>query len=364
MKKGYYHSIIVGFFFLILLPLVLMPFMKNRPAENRQLAERPLLWENGGFNSTFPEEMDAYFQDHFAGRTQMIDLYARMVAGVFGQSANEKVVLGKEGWLFFQDTVKDFEGTSTLSPSEMDRLIATLERVNFLLERRGQRFIIVIPPNKNSIYGEYMPKSYVRAEGPSNYDRLLQAKTLPILDLRNILENAPGQTYYQTDTHWNAYGARLAANAMLEEIGKRTGIVPNQFPMEDSALLRPENIKGDLAQMLYPYWTPLETESSYVDIPQSFRTVGRYHGPEDPQITTIQEGGLPLSLYVLRDSFFNALVPYFSDTFQNVYYTRQMPLSFETDKAKTADLVILEITERRLFELLEMEPDIDGFIQE
>jgi hypothetical protein len=118
--------------------------------------------------------------------------------------------------------------------------------------------------------------------------------------------------------------------------------------------------------MLYPYWTPSEADYSYPGGERRYATVGTYRSPEDARITTRFDEGLPLSLYMMRDSFTNALLPYLSDAFRDAHYTRQMPLALESDVALAADVVVLEIAERRLPELLSaapivMAPQADAF---
>ena len=336
------------FFVLILAPLVLMPWSRNRQTENRLPAPPPELTKDGVFNLSLPGETEEYFKDRFAGRTQMIEAYSRLLGGLFGVSANDKVVLGREGWLFFGETVGDFDGSAALSDTEMELLISDLLEIKSAAEARGQVFLLAVAPNKNTIYGGQMPARYRKTGKPTNFDRLLQAEGLDCIDLRAALA-ASGQTaYYKTDTHWNGLGARIAAREIMLAIEEKTG-AKARFDWDGEAF-EPGAVTGDLGQMLYPANPPEEPDRIYADTGQRYSAIGRYRSPDDLHITT-ESDGAPLRVAMYRDSFANALIPYFSNAYSDVYYTRQTPPPMDSAEVLEADVIVFEIAERRLGEL-------------
>ena len=56
---------------------------------------------------------------------------------------------------------------------------------------------------------------------------------------------------------------------------------------------------------------------------------------------------------IFRDSFFNAQVQFFSESFAYVQYQRGVPYDFSLAESLNADIVILEIVERNIPKLLE-----------
>jgi len=338
------------FFVLIITPLALMPWAQNQLTENRLPAPLPEIFKDGALNLSLPEDAEEFFKDRFAGRTMMIDAYSRVVGGIFGVSANDKVILGRDGWLFFQETVGDFVGSAALSDAQMDSLVRYLIEIKRTAEARGQTFLIAVAPNKNTIYGEYMPSGYRRTDKPTNYERLLIAEGLDCIDLRTALL-APEQTlYYKTDTHWNGSGARIAAHEIMLAIEERTGVKAGID--WNAGVSEIGMVTGDLGRMLYPAYPPVELDNLYDDVAQRYSTIGRYQSPDDLRITT-ESDGAALRVVMFRDSFANALIPYFSNAYSNVHYSRQTPLPLDSSAVLEADVIVLEIAERRLGELLD-----------
>jgi hypothetical protein len=110
-------------------------------------------------------------------------------------------------------------------------------------------------------------------------------------------------------------------------------------------------ITGDLGQMLFPVNPPLEADLIFDDARQNFTAVGRFRTLDDMHITT-ESDGAPLRVAMYRDSFANWLIPYFSNAYSNVYYTRQTPPPMDRSEFIEADVVVFQIVERRLGELL------------
>ena len=355
MKKFGSIFFCVVFFAIIIAPTTLMPWTQNKRAENRLPAPPPELIKEGKLNLSLPDETEAYFDDNFAGRTKMIDAYSRVIGSVFGVSANDKVIMGRDGWLFFQETAGDFDGSAAISDSEMEKLIQELLEFKKSAQLRGQVLLIAVAPNKNTIYGEFMPYGYKQTGNPTNFERLMAAEGLDIIDLRPVLLSAGRTTYYKTDTHWNSLGARFAAREIMLAIEKNTGAGAG-FDWE-SGTSGTDRIIGDLAQMLYPEKPPEESDFIFSDTEQNYSTVGRYRSPDDLHITT-KSDGTPLRVVMYRDSFANALIPYFSNAYSDVYYTRQTPLPMDSEVVLEADVIVLEIAERRLGEIIGITQDM------
>ncbi len=346
MKKLWETVYAFMFFCLLLLPIAWMPFAKEASTENRVLAEMPSVTVDGRINAKYFSQVDAFFQDHFAFRSTMVNAFGHLMTDVFHESPNDKVIVGKNGWLYFSETLGDYDGSTRLSDAEIRRIALVLRQMG---QSSGAVFLVAIAPNKNTLYPQYMPDSFRKTALPSNLERLYMYEGIDFVDLRPVLTgNDP--LYYRTDTHWNARGARAAAKAIMEAITERTGA----YVQRDwqNAPYTQSFRTGDLARMIYPYATG-EADVVFSDTSQEFVTVGRYKSPEDINIVT-SGGSVGLRVFMLRDSFANALLPYFSNGYSDVAYTRQMP--FPLNAAMDSDIIVLEIAERRLPELLNAAP--------
>ncbi len=352
MKKTTAVIICVLFFGVLLLPGALLPLTGDEPIGNIPLAQMPELIVEDTLNLQFPAQMEDYFQDRFFGRADLIGVYSTITGNVFGVSSSDTVIWGEDGWLFFGETVGDYEGSSTFDEEQSAKIVRTLEMINEEIIGRGGEFLLAVAPNKNTLYGEYMPDNYVKNEGTSNYDIVLTGNYASV-DLATAFNEQDRELYFKTDSHWNGEGARLAAGVIMEKIEEMTG----EAVHFDWQGVEPEATtkEGDLAVMLYPADTPLEADVMYADAEQEFS--GRIRSPEEMNITTTSDGA-PLNVFMMRDSFTNSLINYFSNGYEQMHYTRIMPLPLEMSEAHEADVYVLEIVERRLPELLLSAPSM------
>ena len=74
-------------------------------AENRTAAEAPVLWDEQGVNLHFLSDAGAWFEDHFAFRNEWVTGYALLAGKLFGTSSQERVIVGREGWLYYKDSL-------------------------------------------------------------------------------------------------------------------------------------------------------------------------------------------------------------------------------------------------------------------
>jgi len=189
---------------------------------------------------TWPDKFLEYFRDNFGLRRDLLYLHNWSRVKIFRTSSSERVILGKDKWLFYtgSNLIDDFQGLTPFSETELDRWRNVIEGRQAWLAERGIRYLFVMVPNKVTIYPEYLPDFYHRKGTDTHADQLAArfARTPGInyLDLRPILREAGHErlVYYPYETHWNHYGAYLG----YREIGARLrewfpGIEP--FTLDD-----------------------------------------------------------------------------------------------------------------------------------
>ena len=107
--------------------------------------------------------------------------------------------------------------------------------------------------------------------------------------------------------------------------------------------------------MLYP--ASGETEYNfYYPTGERFSYVTDTKSTEEPLIETQSDSAVG-SLYMYRDSFGNALVPFFASAFAEARFTKSFPMILENDVTSgSADIVIFEMAERNIDWFLTMPP--------
>ena len=176
-KKGKLIFIIICFG-MCMIPSVCMLFAQSDAAiGNERTAAAPSITnDDGTFNAEVLSDAGDYFEHHFAFRPQMITADAKLQSGIFGVSNTDTVVTGTDGWLYYSSTLKDYLGAGTLNERGMWNLAHNISLLQNYVEEQGAEFLFLVPPNKNSLYGENMPYYYGAAvSNEHNRDSLSEA---------------------------------------------------------------------------------------------------------------------------------------------------------------------------------------------
>ena len=180
---------------LLLIPLAGMLLAGPSDAvSNERLAAKPRLMRGGKLNPDFLSETADYFAGHFYLRPALLTANSTVQAAVFRESASEDVVLGDGGWLFYADTLEDFQGTNPMTGRALFCAARNLALLQEYCAQQGTKFLFVCAPNKNTSYPEYMPGQYRKTEQVSDLDRLEQALD-DILRNHAVLRPVCGQAH-------------------------------------------------------------------------------------------------------------------------------------------------------------------------
>lgn len=317
----------------------------------------PRLHDDHGLNTSFAQQFEEFFSTNFGLRTWLITADALLTDALLRQSNNRQVVVGREGWLFFEETVDDYLRRNVLSPGDLVRLGRILALQQEYLAEQDIVFVFTVAPNKNTIYGDQMPERYWPLPNPSNLENLesvLRDLGVAYVDLAEALLQARERVsiYHRDDTHWNNYGALKAVQSVMAEVEARVpGFIRPSFPTEYD----PQQIwRGDLAAMLFPAVDRLDWQLEY-DLDQTYELSRPMRSPEDMNIISTSGYG-DTRLLIFRDSFCNAWIPFLSRSFSYAHYVRAVPHDYRLLATDEPDVVILEVAERNLPDLLNHAP--------
>lgn len=334
-------------------------------AEKRRLAEFPAFQDaEGNFNTKFSTEFQAYVSDHFGFRQELVQLDSLLKADLLHVSAEDNVIIGKEDWFYYTKTTDDFIGNPTVSDLGLQNILRNLKLMQEYTESKGSQILVTIVPNKNTIYPEYMPDYYRNFGTSSNLDRLeqlLSGQEIPYLSLKDALlqekEQSNMQLYHKLDSHWNNAGALSGYRAIMDA----SGLACNSYPDAEKHYKIEWNRTGDIFEMLFPDSGILDENVIYLELDFNYRYLGHYKNSDDLTINTINPEGTG-SLLMFRDSFGEAIIPYFSQSFHTAMYSRARGCPFYYLEMQKYDLVIAEIVERNIA-WLQREAPMHGAIQ-
>lgn len=347
MKKTWYEILflILGLA-ICLLPLIGLAVTGPAPAAANEILAFPpeLKTPSGSLNLRYLSDVSDYFRDHFSGRQELVTLNAKLESSLLGDSASEKIVVGKDGWLFFAETSDDYLNTNQLSDRRIWAAAHTLSLIQEYAKSKNAVFLFTVAPNKNTLYPEYMPDLYLRSEEPGNRERLfaeLRKEGVSCLDLTDAFRSENRVLYHRLDSHWTNLGAALAHDRILAALGKQD----DSFC--DPARFRTERThSGDLYTMLYP--TGKEKDVQYIpEPPLSFQYAVPIRSPEDQRILTACDGKTG-NLLMFRDSFGNTLHSFMAESYEKAWFSRAMPYQLTMLDASGADTLVIEIVERNI----------------
>ncbi|MHC1742392.1 MAG: hypothetical protein AB9873_05080 [Syntrophobacteraceae bacterium] len=255
-----------AFLVAIWLPVAQMTFpfiTEYEDTENRELAEAPSL-ALADLPSLIPGA-ESYLADRFGLRTTLIRWNSILRVGLLGVSPIPSVVVGKDGWLFYRSEVladghslNDYRGTIPLPEAELAKLWKRITDNHRIFSEMGLPYLVVIVPNKHTVYSEYLPDLIRPFGGPTRLEQFTEflsreplAEKL-VLDLRQPLFQAKEQhpVYWKTDSHWNSYGAYVGYRTVMERLSVFDRELAPQPLVEDRVTLVPSPKGGDLSQML------------------------------------------------------------------------------------------------------------------
>ena len=279
--------------------------------------------------------------------------------------ASSRWYKGQGDWLFlgnsYANTVAKlrlaYEPSSQTISMEKNRFRAVAQKG---LESKTT-VALLVAPNKSSVYTEYLPNEI----GPSERrystfftDELKNIPNLVVVDPTELLVDAKskeGIIYWRTDTHWNQKGSFLAFKSLMEELSL-------QIPSVEF-IYNTKTRGGDLIGISKLNDFPLSVgddwkftvlnESDLEIMPKSEQKASNISGTYHLEDVLKNNKGLnDLSVWVVGDSFTNAVKPYLNASFREIRYLghwssnlNNLPLLL-SESSKKPDLILVVRVER------------------
>jgi len=329
--------------------------------ENRQRLRRPVF--EFPHVMRYKRDFEAYYKQTFGWRDALFQVYSRWKLFVLGQSPlPEKVVIGRQGWFFLgnsENRVMDqHRGLLPWPADSLTSLLTHLHHRQAELARYHSQLIVVVPPDAQSVYSEYLPEQLVNPHRPSRLDVLHRhISRLPgihFIDLRDTLQAAKRryQLYYQTDTHWNNVGSLVSCAALMKHLHRLNA----RLPVVDSSaytITPSPGFGGDLVRMIGLqqrikdplYYNVQRTDGRSLPPPDTLSQ--RYGSPYPILRFTGTDCSQPRLLFV-GDSFSLFVMQYLPHYFSESIFVRDCRLDARLLNTVKPDIVVFEVVERNI----------------
>lgn len=197
------------------------------------------------------------FEDLYS--TDLVESYINYsVYKIFNISmVSEDVIAGKEDFLFLGNKHnKILHKTQNLynyDELDIDKWTEKLKALQQWYEERGIKFVMVVAPNKHTIYPENLPDWLVYKEQNLTNEiyQYSKSKNINLLDVRPILldykERSNELLYLEKDTHWNGVGASLVYNETIKYLNDKYN---SEIKIPEYSLVIQDSARKDLTKLL------------------------------------------------------------------------------------------------------------------
>lgn len=218
-------------------PDVIKALLKQEPDSHPQLL--------CGFSFQYPlyhETFSIWF--HQAGRREL--LWKGQVIGT------QHILKGVKNWLFLDNdtnhSVEQFQGKKLIDSANLDSWQNYFLALHENSIQQAYRYAVLIAPSKEAVYPQFYP--YKRA-AVTPIDQLVDAfeSRFKLVYPAAELATEDPYSFFKTDTHWSAHGAKLATLAFLSALDlDKTAI--EKLLLQDT--FRRVHRVGDLGIKLFP----------------------------------------------------------------------------------------------------------------
>jgi alginate O-acetyltransferase complex protein AlgJ len=357
---------VVTFFAAVLLPVFLLGY--NGPWLGP--GDYPSFRGRAYFPRIFSPDWFGMFDEWFAVRLgfryPLIYVGTSFHLGVLGRSLDRHIFFGRDGWMFWTDDretvpaiMADSRGKLQFKPEEIRRIDALLRATRDSFAACGIPSAIVVAPNKQSIYGEFLLDAEAGVP-QTRFDALMDALSdsarAMIIDPRPIMQaakiaHAPVHLFNKTETHWNDLGAFYAYSAIIGELARAMQIAHLERASLDNYRVTVERYAGgDMAtRVLFAPWRFADENVSVT--PRDPIPGGRVTQLDRTYFVSRNPAGTG-RLVLFGDSFAFQVMPFLAQHFEEVHHYVDEAFNGSIVARHRADAVLLLMVERYANRLL------------
>lgn len=349
--------------------------------ENRKLQQKPELSVQAVRTGSYMKEYEDYVADQILGRNRYIAIKSATDRAL-GKKEINGVYLATDGTLIEKHTEE-------FSTQNIEKTLEGLQKLERLLQGKSRSFQVLLAPTADNVYSEKLP-AYAEVfpeEALWRQFRDACGKNTVFPDVFSPLRShAEEYIYYGTDHHWTTRGAYYAYQTWAAE-NKVTTVSYNADKVSESfhgTLHSKTNLPGlpfDTIEA-YAYRGTREVYYDLSETPEYSLYAEKYlsgknqygyflddnhmlieirktsYEEESPDNERKNKG---TSLFIIKDSFANCMVPYLSEHYETIYildlryYKGKLTQLLDRYVTKDTDVLILYnmshfVTEFRFWE--------------
>lgn len=350
------EKIVVTIFVIILIGFfaadLMTPVKSFSPFENRKLMQRPAFNLKSVADGSFMQDFETYVSDQFVGRNRWIGLKT-MTDIMLGQKEINGIYLATDGTLIEKHTEEFTE-------ENIQKTISKLQILESMLQGRCGHFQVLLAPTADNVYVHKLPKYADVYAQEALLERIRQScQNAEFVNVFACLRShAQESVYYGTDHHWTSLGAYYAYEVWAKNLGVqpvscRMHAVSEQFfgtlhSATNLSFLSPDTIEAydyEGQREVYYDFSSEFTTSLYAEKFLNTKNQYGYFLDDNHSFVEIHAAGRGgetkkgISLFIIKDSFANCMIPLLSEHYDTVYV-----VDLRYYKGKLASLVDTYVT--------------------
>jgi hypothetical protein len=229
------HLMFIGIVLMMCIPALqqYFEFREERPLKGAVIIHEyvPFSWDTW-FEGDFQKSTSKYVKTNFGFRSEFIRLNNQKHYSFYNRARANGVIVGKESYLYEENYIEAHLGLDFIGWKEIEEKTRKLKFIQDKLKENGTDLYVVFAPGKGSYNSEYIPDSYldkskkqkIHATNYETYKQEFLEQNVNFLDFKTWFLDMKDTTSYplfgKAGIHWSKYGEFLAADSLLQEIGK------------------------------------------------------------------------------------------------------------------------------------------------
>lgn len=209
--------------------------------------EKPTFMMDNYRSGDFQRQTETYLQQHFGFREPVVRLYNQYLWDFYKKTFAHDVIPGKDGWLYYVQSVNDFYGTEIYrwvdpveeAEQDFDREVRNMNRLRAILKEYGVDFMVFMAPEKGFLYSEHLPDREHDTTYPNArlyYAEKLKETDFPFIEMTSWFQQMKDTASFPlippTAAHWN-FSSVVAADSLFRFMEDLKGIEMPQIQLSN-----------------------------------------------------------------------------------------------------------------------------------
>ena len=231
-----------------------------------EVTEKPEFSFENYLSGDFAQQAEAYTSQHIGFREPIIRLYNQYLWSCYHKTFAQDVVAGKEGWLYYPQSVRDYYGQELLrwhssaeaAHEKFDQEVKYLNWAHSILKEDGVDLLVFMAPEKSFLYPEFLPdgeKDTTTFNACDYFAERFDETGFPYIEMTRWFQQMKDTVDYplipQAGAHW-IFPSVYAVDSLSHLMGKLKGIELPTIKIGETyhTRERDHNYDNDLEQLL------------------------------------------------------------------------------------------------------------------